>query len=164
MKQLRNRIINLLQSGSIADEEEKQKLEFLLKTKKWNPYCIHHSAITSDSDFLPEYALKKKVRWSMNSKQGARYIKRRMGNDLKRQILMHNGILTENEIQKKPSISICPRCSLVNALDNKYCSKCSYPLSPPSFWRDQSSRRDENTIVAGKVRTGYESYTRRDGR
>lgn len=133
MKQLRNRIINLLQSGSIADEEEKQKLEFLLKTKKWNPYCIHHSAITSDSDFLPEYALKKKVRWSMNSKQGARYIKRRMGNDLKRQILMHNGILTENEIQKKPSISICPRCSLVNALDNKYCSKCSYPLSPPAF-------------------------------
>jgi hypothetical protein len=91
MKQLRNRIINLLQSGSIADEEEKQKLEFLINTKKWNPYCIRHYAITSDSDFLPEYALKKKVRWSMNSKQGARYIKRRMGNDLKRQILIHNG-------------------------------------------------------------------------
>jgi hypothetical protein len=36
----------------------------------------------------------------MNSKQGARYIKRRMGNDLKRQILMHNRILTGNEIQK----------------------------------------------------------------
>ena len=49
--QLRNRIINLLQSGSIADEEEKQKLEFLLKTKKWNSYCISRSAITSDSDF-----------------------------------------------------------------------------------------------------------------
>ncbi|MDP8940913.1 MAG: hypothetical protein M3M84_00045 [Thermoproteota archaeon] len=63
--QLRNRIINLLQSGSIADEEEKQKLEFLLKTKKWNPYCIRRSAITSDSDFVPEYALKKKVKWSM---------------------------------------------------------------------------------------------------
>ena len=98
--QLRNRIINLLQSGSIADEEEKQKLEFLLKTKKWNSYCIRRSAITSDSDFVPEYALKKKVKWSMNSKQGSRYIKRRMGNDLKRQILMHNGILTGNEIQK----------------------------------------------------------------
>jgi hypothetical protein len=27
-------------------------------------------------------------------------------------------ILTEEEIQKKPSVSICPRCSLVNALDN----------------------------------------------
>jgi hypothetical protein len=58
-------------------------LEYLLNTKRWNPYCIRHSSISSDSDFLPEYALKKKVRWSMNSKQGARYIKRRMGNDLK---------------------------------------------------------------------------------
>jgi ribosomal protein L40E len=133
MKQLRNRIISVLQSGSITDEQEKQKLEFLIKTKKWNPYCIRHSAITYDSDFLPEYALKKKVRWSMNSKQGARYIKRRMGNDLKRQILIHNRILAGEEIQKKSSVSICSRCSLVNAIDNKYCSKCSYPLVPSAF-------------------------------
>jgi integrase/recombinase XerD len=95
MKQLRNRIIRMLENGSIIDNEERQKLEFLLKMKKWNPYCIPHSAISSDSDFLPEYALKKKVRWSMNSKQGSRYIKRRMGNDLKNQILVHNGIITE---------------------------------------------------------------------
>jgi hypothetical protein len=69
----------MLENGTITNHEEKQKLEYLLKSKKWNPYCLRHSAITSDSDFLPEYALKKKVRWSMNSKQGARYIKRRMG-------------------------------------------------------------------------------------
>jgi integrase/recombinase XerD len=83
MKQLQSRIIRMLENGSITDKEERQKLEYLLNTKKWNPYCIRHSSISSDSDFLPEYALKKKVRWSMNSKQGARYIKRRMGNDLK---------------------------------------------------------------------------------
>jgi hypothetical protein len=35
---------------------EQEKLEYLLRTKKWNPYCICHSPITSDSDFLPEYA------------------------------------------------------------------------------------------------------------
>ena len=75
MKQLKNRILRLLESGSITDDSEHQKLEYLIKTKKWNPYCIRHSAITADSDFLPEYALKKKVRWSMNSKQ----LKRRMG-------------------------------------------------------------------------------------
>jgi transcription initiation factor IIE alpha subunit len=125
----------MLENGSIADNEERQKLEFLLKTKKWNPYCIRHSAITSDSDFLPEYALKKKVRWSMNSKQGSRYIKRRMGNDLKNQILVHNGIITEEAAitQRKPSILTCPRCSLVNAIENKFCSKCSYPLVPSAF-------------------------------
>jgi integrase/recombinase XerD len=90
MKQLRKRVIHLLENGSIKDEQQRQKLVFLLKTKKWNPYCIRHSSITSDSDYLPEYALKKKVRWSMNSKQGARYIKRRMGNDLKQKILVQN--------------------------------------------------------------------------
>jgi anion-transporting ArsA/GET3 family ATPase len=133
MKQLRKRIIRLIETGCITDNEERQRLEYLLKTKKWNPYCIRHSAITSDSDYLPEYALKKKVRWSMNSKQGARYIKRRMGNDLKQKILVQNGIITEQQIEKKPSILNCPRCSLVNAIDNKYCSKCSYPLVPSAF-------------------------------
>jgi integrase/recombinase XerD len=83
MKHLKNRIISLLKAGEIKDDKERQNLEYLLRTKKWNPYCIRHSSITADSDYLPEYALKKKVRWSMNSKQGARYIKTRMGNDLK---------------------------------------------------------------------------------
>jgi integrase/recombinase XerD len=74
MKEIRKKIIRLLHDGHITDKEEREKLEYLIKTKGWNPYCIRHSAITADSDFLPEYALKKKVRWSMNSKQSARYI------------------------------------------------------------------------------------------
>ena len=69
----------------------------------------------------------------MNSKQGARYIKRRMGNDLKQKILVQNGIISDQQIEKKPSVLNCPRCSLVNAVDNKYCSKCSYPLIPSAF-------------------------------
>jgi hypothetical protein len=125
--------VRLLENNGVKDEREKQKLEFLLKSKKWNPYCIRHSSITSDSDFLPEYALKKKVRWSMNSKKRARYIKRRMGNDLKQKILVQNGIISEQQIEKKPSILDCPRCNLVNAIENKYCSKCSYPLVPSAF-------------------------------
>ena len=138
MKQLRKRIIRLLESDDsnqplVTDKEERERLEYLVKTKKWNPYCIRHSSITSDSDYLPEYALKKKVRWSMNSKQGARYIKRRMGNDLKQKILVQNGIISDQQIVKKPSVLNCSRCSLVNAVDNKYCSKCSYPLIPSAF-------------------------------
>jgi hypothetical protein len=133
MKKIRKKIVRLLNDRQIADNEEREKLENLIKTKRWNPYCIRHSAITSDSDYLPEYALKKKVRWSMNSKQSARYIKRRMGNDLKQKILVQNGIISEQQIERKPSILNCPRCSLVNAIDNKYCSKCSYPLVPSAF-------------------------------
>ena len=133
MKHLKERIERLLESNQITDELEKERLNYVLKVKKWNPYCIRHSAITADSDYLPEYALKKKVRWSMNSKQGSRYIKRRMGNELKNKILEYNGIITE-EIQKKtPTQLICPRCDLSNVLENKYCSKCSYPLKPEAF-------------------------------
>ena len=44
-----------------------QKMESILH------YAILQLPMTSDH--LPEYALKKKVRWSMNSKQGTRYIK-----------------------------------------------------------------------------------------
>ena len=129
LKKIRKKIVRLLNNGQITDREERERVEYLINTKRWNPYCIRHSAITSDSDYLPEYALKKKVRWSMNSKQSARYIKRRMGNDLKQKILVQNGIISEREIEKKPSILNCPRCSLVNAIENKYCSKCSYPYT-----------------------------------
>jgi integrase/recombinase XerD len=133
MELLKRRIVNILDHAELDDKEEIEKLRCLLRTKKWNPYCIRHSAITSDSDYLPDFALKKKVRWSMNSKQASRYIKNRMGDELKRQILVHNGAISANDLQKKLSVLTCPRCSLVNALDNKYCSKCSYPLLVSAF-------------------------------
>jgi integrase/recombinase XerD len=160
MQQLRLRIIRMLEDGSVINDDEKQKLRHLLNTKKWNPYCIRHSSITSDSDYLPEYALKKKVRWSMNSRQGARYIKRRMGNDLKRQILAHNGVSTEDEIQKKPSQMLCPRCSFVNASDTKYCSKCSYPLIPSAF--EEIKAEEDMKIKALKDRHEQEIGTLRE--
>jgi integrase/recombinase XerD len=71
----------------------------------------------------------------MNSRQSSRYIKTRMGDDLKNQILVHNGIITQEAaiMQRKPSVLMCPRCDLINAADNKYCSKCSYPLIPSAF-------------------------------
>jgi hypothetical protein len=140
---LKKRIILLLKSEEITDKKEIEKLIYLLTTKKWNPYCIRHSSITSDSDYLPEYALKKKVRWSMNSRQGSRYIKNRMGTDLKQKILEQNGIsLGVKKI--KYSVVDCPRCELVNPLENKYCSKCSYPLKPEAY--DELKQKEENEM------------------
>ena len=143
MKQLRARIERLLKTDLIP-EMERDKLEYILKTKKFNPYCLRHSSITHDSDYLPEYALKKKCRWTMNSRQGNRYIKARMGNDLKQKILIHNGIIPPEEMKSKPSVHNCPRCELVNAIENKYCSKCSYPLVPflPSMKSEPTRTRN----------------------
>lgn len=134
MKRLKGRIERLLKQGSIRDPEEREKLQYLLRTKKWNPYCIRHSAITFDSDLLPDYALKRKVRWSMNSKQASRYIKRRMGDTVKKQILMRDGVLLEEKaLQNKPAVLDCPRCKFINSLVSKLCSRCSYPLTAQAY-------------------------------
>jgi integrase/recombinase XerD len=131
---LRLRIKRLVESGSITDLQQRQKLEHLLRTKKWNPYCFRHSAITDDSDHLPEYAVKKKVRWVMDSQQGRRYIKNRMSDELKNKILEHSGIKIVNKQQ--PMVSrTCTRCGYVNNLGNKFCERsgCSYPLTQLAF-------------------------------
>jgi integrase/recombinase XerD len=143
MKQLRVRILRMLESAQIKDSEERQKLEYLLRTKKWNPYCIRHSAITSDADYLPEFALKKKVRWSMNSKQPSRYIKKKMGQDLKNRILAQNGIIPDIDLKKKLPVISCPRCSETNPRENKFCSKCSYPLVPETYDELKAAERKE---------------------
>jgi hypothetical protein len=35
--------------------------------------------------------------------------------------------------QRKPSLLSCARCSLVNAIENKFCSKCSCPLTLQAY-------------------------------
>jgi hypothetical protein len=95
---------------------------FIVTNKRFNPYSIRHSAITANSDYFPEYALKKMVKCSMNSKQGTRYTKKRMGDELNK-ILEHDSIISEKEIIRKSCIQSCPRCNIVNAFENKYCSK-----------------------------------------
>ena len=46
MKRLRSRIIRLFETGTIADDDDggggkRQKLEYLVKTKKWYPYTVY---------------------------------------------------------------------------------------------------------------------------
>jgi integrase/recombinase XerD len=46
MKQLKKRVERLLKNDEITDPKEREILQYLIRTKKWNPYCIRHSAIT----------------------------------------------------------------------------------------------------------------------
>jgi hypothetical protein len=66
-----------------------------------------------------------------------------MGNELKNKILIQNGIISEID-QKKPVILSCPRCEVTNAIENKYCSKCSYPLKPEAY--DEIKKSEEVRI------------------
>ena len=69
-----------------------------------------------------------------------------MSNELKNKILEHDGISVEPSKMHKSSVSTCPRCDFVNTLENRYCSKCSYPLSVEAF--DQIKQDEENKIKA----------------
>ena len=113
--------------------QERERLMILLRTKKWNPYCIRHSSLTEKADYLPEYALRKMARWSMNSRQVARYVKPKMGVELKNKILLHDGIINDVQAKPKPSILNCPKCQFVNHYDTLYCKQCSYPLTSEAY-------------------------------
>lgn len=69
MKQVKSRITRIIESWEMTDETEKEKLRVLLDTMRFSPYYLRHSSILHDSDCLQDYAFRKKVRWSMNSKQ-----------------------------------------------------------------------------------------------
>jgi integrase/recombinase XerD len=151
MMELRQRIIRLLETNQITQTEEREYLHVLIRTKKWNPYCIRHSAITYDADYLPGFAVNKKVRWSMNSRQPARYIKNRMGKNLKRTILAEYGIETDDDetLRIKQCMNNCPRCKFVNVLENNYCAQCSYPLSRSVY--DEIKKEEESSLLARHV-------------
>jgi integrase/recombinase XerD len=54
MSQLKARIRRLIDAGTITDEAEREKLRILLTTEKFNPYCLRHSSISHESDYLPD--------------------------------------------------------------------------------------------------------------
>lgn len=149
LERLRLRIKRIVENDETS--KDVQKLEHLLRTKKWNPYCFRHSAITADSDYLPEYAVKKKVRWVMDSKQGARYVKTKMGDELRNKILEHSGIKLTNETSQS-AIRTCGRCNYISKFESKYCDKCNYPLTQMVL--DELKKQEEskmNIIVDQKL-------------
>jgi integrase/recombinase XerD len=164
LDRLRRYVKRLVESGSVTDVQQRQKLEHLLRTKRWNPYCFRHSAITDDSDHLPEYAVKKKVRWTMDSKQGRRYIKNRMGDELKNRILERAGI----KITTAPQMvsRTCGRCGYVNKVESKYCEGkgCNYPLTQLALDEIKAAEQSKiQQLVAVEIQTkDQEMYELKD--
>jgi hypothetical protein len=65
-----------------------------------------------------------------------------MGQDLKNRILVQNGIIPDVDLKKKPPVMSCPRCSETNPRENKFCSKCSYPLNAQAYEEIKSSENE----------------------
>jgi integrase/recombinase XerD len=165
MKRLRCRIKRIVESGNLqANNEERQKLEFLLRTKKWNPYCIRHSAIDADAAYLQDSAVIKKVRWVPGSKQFGRYIRRRMNDELTNKILEHYGIKLNKPVETVLSNRTCGRCGYVNKLESKYCENsakgCNYPLTQEAFEEIKKTEKEEvKKLIAASTRALNERIT-----
>jgi site-specific recombinase XerD len=134
MRELKRRIRKKLDEGIITDEKEIELLERLWQKKSWNPYCIRHSAITDDNANL-KGDIAAKVGWSPNTKQRNRYIKSKMGHDMKKNILERGGIFLDDNENIIPLSKICYRCTFVNGFDYQVCKKCGYPLSQDALNR-----------------------------
>jgi integrase/recombinase XerD len=148
MESLRLRIKRLVEEGDLdRDKREKERMEYLLATKKWNPYCaFRHSSLTNDSDILPEYVVKKKARWTMNSRQSARYIKNTLGQDIKNKLLQNAGISIPDENKREPAVHQCQHCQYVNAFENEICEKCSLPVNQEAF--EKMKKQEESRMNA----------------
>lgn len=140
---LKKRIKTLVQQGKLQGKE-REKLQQLLNVKAWNPYCFRTSAIRHDCTYLTHYALTQKVRWSPNSRQPARYMAQILSDDVKDQILKHDGIITE-KVGPQPIRNVCPKCQKVNPHENLRCSKCSYPLSQQAL--DEIKAEEEKRVL-----------------
>jgi integrase/recombinase XerD len=155
MEALRLRIKRLVEEGDLdRDKHEKERMEYLLATKKWNPYCaFRHSSLTNDSDILPEYVVKKKARWTMNSRQSARYIKNTLGQDIKNKLLQNAGISIPDENKREPAVHQCQHCQYVNAFENEICEKCSLPVNQEAFEKIKKQQESRmNAIVDERLK------------
>jgi hypothetical protein len=114
------------------------------KTKRLSPYS--NTEIWDLDELLTivkyEHSLRNKAAltlfWDLNGRNHEITTLKvgniRLSNDLKMQILAHNGIISEEStMQRKPSVLNCYRCSLVNVVESKFCSGCSYPLYPDAY-------------------------------
>jgi integrase/recombinase XerD len=156
---IKKRIAGRIERDEIKDPAEKERLKYLVATKAWNPYCFRHSSIDYDMGELPEFAVRKKVGWTLTSRQPGRYGKRRMNQNIKVQLLASRAgiVLEEDGKSKKPTNKTCPRCQVLNSLEVKHCSKCGYPLSFEALEEIKAKERESlDQQVKDLVRRQFE--------
>ncbi|MGD1834604.1 MAG: hypothetical protein ACPKQO_02660 [Nitrososphaeraceae archaeon] len=99
----------------------------------------------------------------MNSRQGSRYIKNRMGNDLKEKILEQNGIRIDKSKTNKATAPVdCPRCELVNPFENKFSKSVQGTLRSLSSTISSFASRAESDLrkVASAANSARSAFNR----
>lgn len=156
LNNLKKKIANLLKNDLIEDVEKKKLLEHLINSKKWNPYCIRHSSIDEDAEWLVDNSVTKKVGWTINTKRRATYIQQRMGRKTKVEVLKRDGIEIDDFDKPVPSTKICSRCEYTNGIDADVC-KCGYPLSKTAYDKIKSEEQRKFNDIETRLKLEMET-------
>jgi hypothetical protein len=71
-----------------------------------------------------------------------------MGNNPKMQILQREGIdLEAVTARSKPAVMSCPRFNETNTRENKFCSKCCYPILTEAYDEVKASESKETEEI-----------------
>lgn len=113
--------------------------------KRFNPHLFRHSRATVMSKYLTEFQMNQYFGWVQGSNMPATYV-HMSGRDVDDAILKMNNLKVSEE-DKKPEMNpiTCPRCEIINAYGNKFCTKCGCLLDEKEqFKMEELAERKEN--------------------
>jgi len=96
--------------------------------KRIYPHLFRHSRATHLANYLTEAQMCEFFGWVQGSDMPRIYI-HLSGRDVDDAILKIYGLKKEEDARPKLGAMKCPRCSMLNEVDARFCSRCGLPLT-----------------------------------
>jgi integrase/recombinase XerD len=148
----RDKVIpRLLKERSDISDQDKKHLQMLKDQKKWNPYTLRHSSITTLARHskINDYVLRQHAGWSKRSDMVEIYTHELKGDSLE-YVLEARGINIRSKRDERAQLlrdeqvgPYCPYCKTVNVPNTQFCSSCSRPITTISY--DSAAKDAEKT-------------------
>jgi site-specific recombinase XerD/ribosomal protein S27AE len=114
--------------------------------KKIHPHKLRHSRATFLASKLTEAQMNQVFGWKQGSDMPSVYV-HLSGRDLDDAILGVYGLKKVDEEKPKLVPRICPRCSMSNAYDAKFCSRCGLALDVKASAELEEARSKTDAIM-----------------
>ena len=127
-------------------------------TKNIHPHAFRHGRLTELVKMgFRESELRIIAGWEDDSKMPATYI-HMSGDDVESKMLAAHGIIEEDieEVKDNLQPAVCPRCTIKNPADAKYCSACSMILDAKTALDSEIRTDSLNDIMAPMLESRFD--------